>query len=729
MIAAGARTPIGKLNGALAKVDAVELGRARGPRRAGAHRPRARLRGRRQRAAGRQRAEPGPPGGAPGRRRAHRPGITLNDVCLASMSAVGVAAAMMRAEEATTVLVGGFDSMTRAPHALRLRPGDRRWATRPMIDVMVHDGLYCSIADEGMGGMSDAENARLGITREAQDEFAARSHARARRRRGAAGRGDRAGRRAARTTRACARRATRRSPRSSPPSPRTARSPPATPPRSPTAPRRRVITTADRAAGPAGRGRRPRGRRRAGLDAAPAPRRGVARSCSHRHGLKPADIALWEINEAFAGVVLASATRAGDRPRARERQRRRGRARPPARRLRPAARPHARLRAAPPRRRLGVATLCGGGGQGEAILLKRCSDVLVIGAGPYGLAAAKALRDRGLSTAIVGRPMGFWRDHMPAGMLLRSGPDWHLDHARASSRFERSSRRDPPDPIPLELFLDYADWFQSAGRDRGDRGRAPAAARAAPRPPPGESRPAGRRRARHRVLHPPAGVGDRRASTPATSSTSRTSPAPSVLIVGGRQSAYEWAALLSSTAPRASTSSTATPQPRFADVSWGFVDPHDRATRSRTRGWWRTLPQSERDAIARRFWEVGRLTLEHWLEPRIAARPRPRRAEVVTPTGRSTQRRHHVCTRTGSSSPPATRPTWAASRTCRRSIATATVPGARRAHAVARPPGLYLPGFTATAGLRPVLRLRERRPGRRDASSRVTQSLEAHTNG
>ena len=89
------------------------------------------------------------------------PGITLNDVCLASMSAVAMAAAMIRAGEATTVLAGGFDSMTRAPHAIRLRPGSRMGDV-PMTDVMVHDGLYCSIADEGMGGMSDAENARLG---------------------------------------------------------------------------------------------------------------------------------------------------------------------------------------------------------------------------------------------------------------------------------------------------------------------------------------------------------------------------------------------------------------------------------------------------------------------------------------------------------------------------------------------------------------------------------------
>ena len=49
--------------------------------------------------------------------------------------------------------------------------------------------------------------------------------------------------------------------------------------------------------------------------------------------------------------------------------------------------------------------------------LRDVADVLVIGAGPYGLAAAKAARDKGLSTAIVGRHMAFWREHMPAGML------------------------------------------------------------------------------------------------------------------------------------------------------------------------------------------------------------------------------------------------------------------------------------------------------------------------
>ena len=53
--------------------------------------------------------------------------------------------------------------------------------------------------------------------------------------------------------------------------------------------------------------------------------------------------------------------------------------------------------------------------------------LLVIGAGPYGLSVAALARERGIETVTLGRPMGFWREHMPEGMLLRSGLDWHLD--------------------------------------------------------------------------------------------------------------------------------------------------------------------------------------------------------------------------------------------------------------------------------------------------------------
>ena len=136
-------------------------------------------------------------------------------------------------------------------------------------------------------------------------------------------------------------------------------------------------------------------------------------------------------------------------------------------------------------------------------------DVLVIGAGPYGLAAAKAARDKGLSTRIVGRHMAFWREHMPAGMFLRSGPDWHLDPAYELT-LERylEQRGETPDPLPIGLFLDYTDWFTAEAelrsRTRVDR-CAPGSWRRSRRAR--RSTPATWSPPRHRPLHPPARMG------------------------------------------------------------------------------------------------------------------------------------------------------------------------------------------------------------------------------
>ena len=91
------------------------------------------------------------------------------------------------------------------------------------------------------------------------------------------------------------------------------------------------------------------------------------------------------------------------------------------------------------------------------------TELLVIGAGPYALSAAALARERGIDTLVVGRPMGFWRKHMPAGMFLRSGPDWHLDaagvHTLEAYLQDRQIQPEEVDPIPLGVFLDYADWF------------------------------------------------------------------------------------------------------------------------------------------------------------------------------------------------------------------------------------------------------------------------------
>ena len=89
-----------------------------------------------------------------------------------------------------------------------------------------------------------------------------------------------------------------------------------------------------------------------------------------------------------------------------------------------------------------------------------------------------------------------------------------------------------------------------------------------------------------------------------------------VLIVGGRQSAYEWAALLGEHGVERVDIVHRHDVPRFERVNWRFVDDYMDAT-IRIPGWWRSLLPTEQGQIARRFWEVGRLTLEWWLPPRL----------------------------------------------------------------------------------------------------------------
>ena len=107
------------------------------------------------------------------------PCVTINKVCLSGMTAIAEAANHIRLGEATFVVAGGMESMTNAPYVL---PGARagyRMGDQTVVDVMTHDGLFCAFDACMMGESSDRRNRDLGIDREAQDRWARRSHERA----------------------------------------------------------------------------------------------------------------------------------------------------------------------------------------------------------------------------------------------------------------------------------------------------------------------------------------------------------------------------------------------------------------------------------------------------------------------------------------------------------------------------------------------------------------------
>jgi acetyl-CoA C-acetyltransferase len=107
------------------------------------------------------------------------PSVTINKVCLSGLSAIGLADRAVRLGEAKFVMAGGMESMSNAPYVSR----ELRWGARigdvEMIDVMQHDGLFCAFDHCTMGESSDQKNQRLGIPRPEQDEWAAESHRRA----------------------------------------------------------------------------------------------------------------------------------------------------------------------------------------------------------------------------------------------------------------------------------------------------------------------------------------------------------------------------------------------------------------------------------------------------------------------------------------------------------------------------------------------------------------------
>ncbi|MCZ2816601.1 acetyl-CoA C-acetyltransferase [Modestobacter sp. VKM Ac-2984] len=182
VIVGGARTPMGRLLGSLKDFSAADLGGVA----IKAALERAGVTGDQvdyvimghviQAGAGQNPARPAAvAGGIP----MSVPSFTLNKVCLSGLDAIALADQLIRAGEFEVVVAGGMESMTQAPHLLPTSRTGTKYGDATLVDAMAHDGLTDTFDQVAMGALTEQANSRYGLTREEQDAFAAASHQKA----------------------------------------------------------------------------------------------------------------------------------------------------------------------------------------------------------------------------------------------------------------------------------------------------------------------------------------------------------------------------------------------------------------------------------------------------------------------------------------------------------------------------------------------------------------------
>ncbi len=183
VIVSSARTPIGKLSGALASFEATDLG----GHAIAAALERAGISGDQvdyvllgqvlQAGAGQMPArQAAVKGGIP----MSVPSMTVNKVCLSGIDAIYLADQMIQAGDAEVVVAGGMESMTKAPYLLKKAREGYRMGNGELIDSMIDDGLWCAFDAVHMGAGTERYTGEMGgITRDMQDDVAAKSHERA----------------------------------------------------------------------------------------------------------------------------------------------------------------------------------------------------------------------------------------------------------------------------------------------------------------------------------------------------------------------------------------------------------------------------------------------------------------------------------------------------------------------------------------------------------------------
>jgi len=107
------------------------------------------------------------------------PALTINKVCLSGLDAIALADQLIRAGEFDIVVAGGQESMTQAPHLLPKSRSGFKYGDVTLQDHMAYDGLFCAFDQVAMGSSTEKYNTRYGLTREQQDAFSAASHQKA----------------------------------------------------------------------------------------------------------------------------------------------------------------------------------------------------------------------------------------------------------------------------------------------------------------------------------------------------------------------------------------------------------------------------------------------------------------------------------------------------------------------------------------------------------------------
>ena len=265
------------------------------------------------------------------------------------------------------------------------------------------------------------------------------------------------------------------------------------------------------------------------------------------------------------------------------------------------------------------------------------TELLIIGAGPFGLAMAAEAARRNISYRLVGEPMAFWKQAMPRGMILRSGLDWHLDPDDDATleRYVAEQGRTAEDVLPLALdfYLEYVEWFSARKRIQPEDSRVERLERR------GDGLVAhlsdgGLIEARNVLLatgmgpfaHIPKELAALIPAGRSRHSIACAEPADyagrRVLIVGGRQSAFECAALLAEAGATEVHVCHRHATPEFTESDWSWLIPLLGRVEQEP-GWYHSLPADDKEKLNARFWSEGRLKLEPWLGPRI------RRDEVI----------------------------------------------------------------------------------------------------